>query len=309
VVALSYLGPDPQYGADLLVAIVSAYRQRLQADEISNQLQRLEAKEAEYAALMTEVRELEAGLQELRQTYFNGGSATESIAAQNQIISSQNTQLQEARQRRIELENQLLAGGTNPLTNDPVVRSLQDRLVLAEAELSRLTYTLKPGHPSREAAQREVSLLKKQLDDATRFVPKALERDIQALKGLEGALIAGIEADQAKLSETEALRREEQLMLDDLDQTRVLVEARRRALLDQRLFSRLAESGEVGVTARLIAEPVQPLSPTWPNPLLVLALFGMLGAVAGTIVAVTKERKKAVWLGADRPGYAGAAGS
>lgn len=305
VVALSYLGPDPLYGAELLEATVNAYRSRLQADEQRNQAERLEAKEVEFAALLEEVQQLEETLQSIRFSYFNGSSAEDSVDARNQIIRSQQQQLQDARQRRIELESQLLAGSVASLSDDPVNRSLQDRLIQAEAELSRLTHTLKPGHPSREAAQREVALLKAQVAEANRAMPVLRRREIEALKGLEATLVAELEAEHTQLSSIERRRREEQLVMDDLEQTKLLVEQRRRALLDQKLFSRLAKNGEVGVTARLIAKPAQPLVPIWPNPLLVLALGGMIGLLAGGIWAVAKERQREIWLAGDRTGPAG----
>lgn len=299
VVALSYLGPDPEYGEALLRATVTAHTERLKADEQASQAERLSAKEAEYQALVAEVERLEDQLAELRRTHFNGLSAEDSLQARNQLIRDQNEQLLEARRQRLALENQLQAGSIDILGSDSATRALQDRLLQAEADLARLTQTLRPSHPSRMAAEREVRLLRAQLESTSLASPQALEREIAAAKGVEAALLAGLDQANLELADFERLRRAEGLVIDELEQTRGLMEIRRRALLDQRLFAHLAAAGEVGVTARIIEEPVQPLSPTWPNTPLVLAICGAAGLLIGILWAVLGYRaRQKDWLSA-----------
>ncbi|MGE0621959.1 MAG: GumC family protein [Pseudomonadales bacterium] len=301
VVALSYVGPDPVYGEKLLRATVEAHQRRLIDDERRSQAGRLEVKEGEYAALVAEVELLEDRLREVRREYFNGGSAEDVLAAQNQNIRNQYQQLLEVRAQRYGLENQLLAGSTAIQSNDSAIRSLQDRLFQAEAEVARLRQTLQPSHPSRVAAERQVTLLREQLAGTTRATPQALQRQLEALKGVEVALVEGLDLANEELAESERRGRAEQLIMDELAQTRGIMEQRRRALLDQRLFTRLAETGEVGVTARIIAEPIQPLGPTWPNPPLVLAVCGSIGLMAGVFWALMAFRaRQSDWFGGSR---------
>ena len=307
VVALSYLGPDPQYGEQLLRATVASHQNRLTVDEQASQAQRLSAKEAEYDALIAEVERLEDQLLELRRTHFNGLSAEDSLEARNQIIRDQNEQLLEAKRQRLALENQLRAGSIDLLGSDSATRALQDRLYMAEADLARLTQTLRPSHPSRVAAEREVNLLRRQLESTTLASPQALEREIEAARGVEAALQSGLDQANQALADFERLRRQESRLIDELEQTRGLMEVRRRALLDQRLFAHLAAAGEVGVTARIIEEPVQPIAPTWPNGPLVLAICAAIGLLIGIFWAVFSFRNNQLnWLGADGSAQPGA---
>lgn len=292
VVALSYLGLDPVYGIELLDATVAAYRNRLQNEEIDNQNQRLSAKQAEYEALLADIAALEQQLDSLRRSNFNGGSAEDAVAAQLQIIRDQTQRLGTVRQNRIALETQLLAGSVSSTLNDnPVTRSLQDRLIQAEAELARTRQTLRSGHPTVEAAQREVDLLRDQLARTERATPLLISKEVEAAKGLEEQLAAVLTEERATLAEADRMRREERMVTEELNQTQDLVDERRRALLDQRLLKRLADAGEFGVTARLIAEPVQPQAPTWPNPLLVFIICCGLGGLVGVCWAVFKSRQ------------------
>ena len=306
VVALSYLGPDPLYGEALLRATVDAHQNRLTVDEQASQQQRLSAKQAEYDALIAEVERLEDELRELRRTHFNGLSAEDSLEARSQIIRDQNEQLLEVKRQRLALENQLQAGSIDVLGADSATRALQDRLFQAETDLARLTQTLQPSHPSRVAAEREVRLLRAQLDNTSQASPQALEREIAAARGVEQALLLGLEQSNAELADFERLRRAETRVIDELEQTRGLMEIRRRALLDQRLFAHLAGAGEVGVTARIIEEPVQPFAPTWPNSPLVLAICGAIGLLIGIFWAVFSFRARQMdWMSGDQMPHSG----
>ena len=149
-------------------------------------------------------------------------------------------------------------------------------------------------------------LLRAQLDNTSQASPQALEREIAAARGVEQALLLGLEQSNAELADFERLRRAETRVIDELEQTRGLMEIRRRALLDQRLFAHLAGAGEVGVTARIIEEPVQPFAPTWPNSPLVLAICGAIGLLIGIFWAVFSFRARQMdWMGGDQMPHLG----
>ncbi len=292
VVALGYLGPDADYGVALLGAMLEAYRDVLRRNEVAVQHDKLEAKQGEIEALEAEAAALEGELAQIRRENDVMGTAEETAAAQTSVLQDLAQRLAEARNQRIALENRLAAGDDRLAILDPSVRSLQEQLWAAEAELARVQLSLKPRHPAVEAAQREVTVLRRQLREGSRATPEALKRDIEASLGLEQQLEAAYEAERERMTGIEASRREESLLLAELERVRQLSDARRSELLDQRLLTRMAESGDVGVTTRLIETPRLPKSASWPRPKLILPASLMLGLAAGFVAALVSLRRE-----------------
>ncbi|MBB83988.1 MAG: hypothetical protein CL931_09300 [Deltaproteobacteria bacterium] len=292
VVALGYLGPDANHGVALLDAIVDAYLRNLRANEVAVQREKLRAKQAEIDVLEEEAVSLEDQLTSLRVEKGTTGSADDTARAQTDLMRDLAGQLADARNERIALENRLEMGSDQLSILDPATESLQQQLWDAEAELSRARLTLTSRHPAVEAAQREVTVLRRQLEQSSSATPEALARDIEAAKGLEAQLEELYDGARAHMSAIERDRREESLLLDELDRVRQLSDTRRAELLDQRLVSRLAESGELGISARLIAPPTLPRGPVWPRPPLILAGGGGLGLAAGLVLAILALRRE-----------------
>ncbi|MCR9096901.1 MAG: hypothetical protein NXI30_21990 [bacterium] len=292
VVALGYLGPDPNHGVALLDAIVDAYLRALRSNEVAVQREKLRAKQAEIDVLEEEAVSLEANLTALRVEKGTTGSADDTAQAQTDLLRGLASQLADVRNERITLENRLETGSDQLAILDPATRSLQEQLWAAEAELARVKLTLTARHPAVEAAQREVTVLRRQLDQTASATPEALKRDIEASKGLEAQLQELYESERARMSSIERDRREESLLLDELERVRQLSDTRRAELLDQRLVSRLAESGELGISARLIAPPQLPTSAVWPRPPLLLAAGLGLGLAAGLVAAILALRRE-----------------
>lgn len=298
VVALGYLGPDADYGVRLLDAIVEAYRRVLQDGEQATQERSLQAKQAELEVLASEARDVEARIEALRDRHQVLGSAEDAASAQAQVLREHAAQLSEARRQRITLENRLATGGEQLAILDPAVRPLQEQLWQAEAELARVKLTLKSKHPAVEAARQRVNALRGQLQASSLATPEALKRDIEAARGLEEQLEATYLRERDRMAQIERFRREEELLTTELARIRSMSDERRRALLDQRLVTRLAESGEVGVTARVIQAPRPPEGPAWPRPKLLLALgsvLGLAGGLAAALVSLHRERQLDSW--------------
>jgi uncharacterized protein involved in exopolysaccharide biosynthesis len=87
-------------------------------------------------------------------------------------------------------------------------------------------------------------------------------------------------------------RREESLLLAELERVRDLSDQRRSELLDQRLVTRLAETGETGIRARLIQPPSLPLAATWPRPRLLIAIGALSGLALGFLAALVSLQRE-----------------
>jgi uncharacterized protein involved in exopolysaccharide biosynthesis len=291
VVALGYLGPDAEHGVLLLDAIVDSYLRVLRDTDRQSHQQKLEAKQAEIALLERETRDVEAQLDQLRKHHGILGGGEDAAAAQAEILRDYSQQLSQVRNQRIALENRLATGGEQLAILDPATRALQEQLWQAEADLARVKLTLMPEHPAVEAAQREVTVLRRQLRESSSATPEALKRDIAATAGLENQLQIVYERERERMAAIETYRREEKVLLGELERIRQMMDARRSELLDQRLVTRLAEAGEVEVSARLIEAPVLPEEAAWPKPRIVLAAGALFGLVGGFVAALVSLRK------------------
>lgn len=297
IVALGYLGPDADHGVRLLDAIVEAYRGILRSNEQQSQNQRLLAKQAEIELLKSEANLVEGKIEALRTEYRMLGTAAEAAEAQSALLADHTAQLSEIRNQRIALENRLATGGEQLAILDPATRLLQEQLWQAEADLARVQLTLRSRHPAVERAQQEVTVLRQQLRANSHATPDALRRDIEVARGLEAQLGLVYELERERMAEIERYRRDEDGLLVELERIRSMSDSRRSELLDQRLVARLAASGEVGITARLIEVPRLPEEATWPKPKLVLIFSSAIGLIVGFGMAIVSlRRSRADWV-------------
>lgn len=311
VIALGYLGQDADHGVRLLTAIVDSYRRALQSNEVAVQQEKMRAKQTEIDVLALEAAELEGKLTQMRVQHGTLGTAEDTADAQTALLRDLSEQMTQIRNQRIALENRLATGGNQIAILDPSTRTLQEQLWEAEAELARVRLSLKPRHPAVESAQRDVNVLRRQLRESQKATPEALRQDITAAIGLETQLAEVYEKELDRMGELENVRREEELLLEELDHLQELGDTSRSELLDQRLITRLAQAGEVGVTARLIEAPRLPLDAVWPRPFLMLGLGGVVGLLTGFIAALISlqlelGRKEDVWVPPARPSTIGA---
>ena len=291
VIALGYLGPDAEHGVRLIEAIVDSYRKVIIDIERQRQQQELAAKQVEIGLLEVEAVEVEKEIEAIRNENGILGNGGEAAEVQAQILRDYSQQITEVRNQRIALENRLATGGKRLAILDPAMKELQSQLWKAEAELARVQLTLMPKHPAVESAQQEVDILRKQLIANSSATPAALRRDIEATTGLETQLDLAYTRERERMATIESYRREEGLLVSELERIRAMVDSRRGELVDQRLMTRLAEAGEIGVTARIIAAPTPPESATWPRPKLILPACAFLGLVGGFTAAVISLRQ------------------
>lgn len=294
VISLGYLGPDAGYGVQLLEAIVASYRLAIGELEQKSLSEKLAAKQAELDLLEREALALEANLEARRGEHGVLGSGTDAAETQAETLRDYAQQIAAARSQRIGLESRLATGGKQLAILDPATRELQEELRQAEAELARVKITLMPMHPAVETAQQNVDILRKQLAASSGATPAAMRRDLQATIALERQLELAYAKEKERMADIEAYRRDESTLVAELEQVRALAETRRSELVDQRLLTRLAEAGEVGVSARLIEPPIPPEQATWPRPGLLLiagTMLGLSGGFAAALFSLHRERE------------------
>ncbi len=291
VVALGYLGSNPDYGAALLKAMIDAYLSEVHLTTRSGQANLFDTKDDELETLLENIAEKESKIRELSQVNAIVGNAEEAAAAQAGLLKDQVQALTEARNKRIELEARLATGGSEMLENDPLRKSLQEDLRRAESELAIAKRTLTREHPSVKAAQSNVQVLRSQLASNANSSRKLLQQQIDEALRLEQELAAIELQSRARLEGIERHRQQENKLLGELTRMQAQADRWRGELFDQQLITRLAKSGDVGIGARIIEEPIVPLEPVWPNKIL-LVVGALLGFSIAFILALVSLRRQ-----------------
>jgi uncharacterized protein involved in exopolysaccharide biosynthesis len=293
VIALGYLGPDTNYGAALLTAMVDAYVSKVRSTTRSSQTQSLDTKAAELEELLEEIDQRESRIKEQRQLNGIIGTANEAAAAQSDRLSDHVVELMKVRNRRIELESRLETGGGRLDVDDPVRRSLREDLRLAESELAKARISLTWQHPTVVAAERNVKVLREQLASTSAYSsPDVLRQQIDEATRLQAELTAIEAQSRERLEVIESHRRDENRSLIKLERMRSQAEDWGREISDQRLVARLAQTGDVGIGARIIAKPVVPEEPVWPQPKITLASGAFCGLALGFVFGLTSLRRQ-----------------
>lgn len=292
VIALGYLGEDANYGAALLSAMVGAYVNEVRDSTVTGQEKFHSSKDTELDELYREIALHQERLKELRLDSGIMGSADEAAAAQAAQLSEHVQALSEARNRRIELESRLAAGGATVNREDPARAALKEELRQARSELAIASVMLTAEHPTVVGAKRNVQALTAQLNSSVSASKNNLQQEINTAVRLEAELaLLGAELRE-RSKEIELIRLEENKLVAELDQMQAQADEWRGELFDQRVVSRLAETGDVGIGARMIAEPVVPDTAVWPKRKFMLAAGTALGLAVGFIFSLVSLRRQ-----------------
>ncbi|MEH6588777.1 MAG: hypothetical protein V7746_00895 [Halioglobus sp.] len=293
VVALGYLGADANYGVALLTAMVDAYVMEVRDSTRSGQTKSVDTKSGELDALLEKTVQLEAKIKEQRELNNIIGTANEAARAQANRLANLVTEIMKVRSRRIELESRLITGGGRLEADDPVRRSLREDLRLAESELAKARISLTWQHPTVVAYERNVNVLREQLAATDVYgAPNTLRQQIEEAVRLEGELAIIETQARERLEVIETHRRGENRSLIKLERMRSQTEEWGRELTDQRLVARLAQTGDVGIGARMIAKPVVPNQPVWPKPKIMFVAGAFCGLMAGFLFALISQRRR-----------------
>jgi uncharacterized protein involved in exopolysaccharide biosynthesis len=291
VIALAYLGADAKYGADLLTAMVDVYLTEARSTTRSGQATLLDTKGGELEKLLEEIARQESHINELRRVTGITGTADEAVAAQTERLNSNVAELMEARNRRIEAESRLATGGATSIVDDPR-SSLREELRQAKSELAIASIMLTAEHPTVVGAKRNVAVLEAQLASTVDGSRGALRQQVDAATRREAELTTIEAQSRQRLEAIELHRREENKLLVELARLQLQADEWGRDVSDQRLVAQLAQAGDVGIGARIIAKPVVPDEPVWPKKKFVLLAGTVLGLTVGFVFALISLRRR-----------------
>lgn len=288
VIALAYLGADANYGAALLTAMVDVYLTEARSTTRSGQATLLDTKGAELEKLREEIARRESQINEMRRVTGIIGTADEAAEAQTERLNSRVGELMEARNRRIEAESRLATGG---VTDDPR-SSLKEDLRQAKSELAIASIMLTAEHPTVVSAKRNVAVLEAQLASTVDGSRGALRQQINEATRREAELTTIEAQSRQRLEVIELHRREENKLLVELARLQLQADEWGRDVSDQQLVAQLAQAGDVGIGARIIAEPVVPDKPLWPKKKFVLLAGTVLGLTVSFVFALVSLRRR-----------------
>jgi uncharacterized protein involved in exopolysaccharide biosynthesis len=184
-----------------------------------------------------------------------------------------------------------LAGGSSAMespdvSSSPVVQNLQSELVRARARLAIAQKHLMPDHPQYQQISAEVSQLQAALNGHLKTASKTVETSSKIYTKRAEETKAALEQQREKVLDMNRKRDELALMNDELKTARNAFETMSQRLLETRLHSNSNQS-EISV----VSSARVPLRPVSPNPILNLALAGMVGALLAIAVAGLLERR------------------
>jgi succinoglycan biosynthesis transport protein ExoP len=114
-------------------------------------------------------------------------------------VKALNTDLTQARSRRIELESLYRtaqrrdARFLSHIVENPYIGQLKERISTFEIEKSRLATVYKLDHPSMAAVQEQIDQAKQRLDEEVHRILRSIESDYNAAKAREKALASELE--------------------------------------------------------------------------------------------------------------------
>lgn len=292
VIALGYLGADASYGAALLNAMIDVYLTKVRSTTSSGQTNLIDTKGAELKELLEEIAREESQLNDIRRVAGILGTADEAAEAQTAQLNEHAVELMNARNQRIKLESQLASGGGTMIADDRYRSSLREDLRQAESELAKARTSLTSEHPAAVAAARNVEVLRAQLASSDGGSRSVLRQQVNEAVRLEKELAAIEAKSRERLKVIEVHRRKENKLLVELARMQSQADKLRSELLDQRLEARLAKAGDVGIGARIIAEPVVPSTPVWPKKKFMLFAGAALGLAVGFVFALLSLRRQ-----------------
>jgi len=288
IIAITFSSVSPDKAAAIVAAFTDAYLQQQMdaksfaahraSDWLSARLGGLRT-EVEAAELAVERYKADHGLMTLTES--RGSTTTE------QEISGLDTELATARTARAEAEARLaaaqarIAGGgqgddLGEVLNSPVVQELRRQRDQAAKEVAGLQARYGPRHPDLLKAELQKTEIDHQIQQEIDRLVSNLKVQVQVVKAQDAAIDGALNRAKIALAQNNGASVELKELERNLDSVRTIYQS----FLD-RSKQTSAQDGMAQSDARLVSQAKVPLSPSFPNRQLGLAIAFAASLAAG----------------------------
>jgi capsular exopolysaccharide synthesis family protein len=288
VISIKFVAPSAELAADVVNKLADLYiRQQLEI-----RLKERSRESVWLAEQSNEARERVIDTQRRLEQFraSQGLSATSDVENLSRQLADYNTQLLQARVKRVEIESrarqasEAASSGGNALdsvqsiVDNVVLQRLRDQQAAAARKLADLEVKLRPGHPEIQAAKADLEQLSAPIAEEAKKVVRSLNLNARLARDQEVALLAQIRDLRTEIAD----RSEAESSLRTLQ-----VELKTNSQLYETLLNRLKEANVVDeriqqADARVISAASPSARPFYPNkPMLVVT-----AAIVGLMIAV-----------------------
>lgn len=289
--------------AEIVNAVTEIYLARAKAEQIygsEDRAKNLLVRERELVDVIAAKGKRRAVIaRDLSLTTFNEGTPN----PYDLLVATLRTKVSDARQRRIDSDAALAAfrthGDTNvsirsvndAVLNDPGLNALKNALYKRRADLLLMISGLKPDHPVRQAAQREMREIEQELREQGRILAGDLRGNLQArltataeqARKVETELEGELATLEQRATEFAHLFQDAMILTAEINQARTELEKVR-----QRVNYLNVESSSLGFV-RLVTPALPPDQPFGPGRKKMLLMVILAAAVAGLLASTVRD--------------------
>ncbi len=172
-------------------------------------------------------------------------------------------------------------------SQDPLV---QQALLEARSQEAEMTQHFGPLHPDVRAIQGRIRSLEARIQEAVIVAPEILANELASVRSQEDILQQSYDREFALCKEIDAAVVREQQLLDQLQNVQVIHDTILSQINRFQLADEAISGGRSSVSVRLLDGPQLSPGGTWPQPIPVLGLCGILGLTAGCLIVVVGNR-------------------
>lgn len=172
-------------------------------------------------------------------------------------------------------------------SQDPLVHQA---LLEARSQEAEMTQHFGPRHPDVRAIQGRIRSLEARIQDAVRVAPEILANELASIRSQEEELQVSYEREFALCKELDAAEIREQQLLGQLQSVQTIHDTILSQINRFELADEAISGGRSSVSVRLLDGPQLIPDGTWPQPVPVLGLCGILGLAAGVLIVVVGNR-------------------
>ncbi|HVY06898.1 MAG TPA: chain length determinant protein EpsF [Burkholderiales bacterium] len=168
--------------------------------------------------------------------------------------------------------------------SSPVIQDLKSRLSAAESRLSQASNTLGVNHPDYQRAKSEVDNLRGKLNEEVRTAAAVINNNLRVTQSRERELQSAVSAQKAKLLELNRNRDELGVLMKEVESAQHAYDTASQRHSETSLQSRMDQGSVV-----VLNPATPPIEPSFPKPLLTMALAVFVGLVLGIGSALLAE--------------------